>query len=248
MKIIINGDDLGISEMVNASIFGLMEKELVTSASLLMNAPAVEAAAARLGNYPHCSFGVHLNVTEFLPLTKHPGLKPLLNGNGEFAENIRSVRVNHAVREGVYAEWCAQLDRAMLLGVPVSHIDSHHHAHTVPGLLSFLKRVQRTYGIRKVRLTRNFFGSSESKPMVLLASKAMWNFMLRHWYPTRTTDYFASFAPFNERLHAGLELNGTIELACHPGGEGFRTETAMLSEPWKAALPRNAQLITYNDL
>lgn len=248
MKLIINSDDLGISELVNASIFGLMETERVTSATLLMNAPEVEAAAAQLDNYRKCSFGVHLNTTEFMPLSNHPGLKPLLNDDGKFAANIRSIRMTSAVRQGVYAEWCAQLDRAMLLGVPVSHLDSHHHVHTIPGLLGVLKRVQRKYGIRKVRLTRNFFGSSESKSKALLASKAVWNFMLRHWYATKTTDRFASFAPFYERLHAGLDLRGTIELACHPGGEDFQAETAVLSGPWKEELPGNAQLISYNDL
>ena len=47
MKLILNCDDLGISESVNECIFALMEQEKVTSATLLMNCPFAEAAAAQ---------------------------------------------------------------------------------------------------------------------------------------------------------------------------------------------------------
>jgi predicted glycoside hydrolase/deacetylase ChbG (UPF0249 family) len=248
LKLIINCDDLGISELVNASIFALMEQRRVTSATLLMNASAIETAALQLRNYPECSFGVHLNVTEFVPLSGHPGLNPLLNANGAFAENIRRIPLTSSVRQAVFAEWCAQVERAIAWGIPVSHLDSHHHAHTVPGLFGVLKDVQREFGIRKVRLTRNLAGTSESKPMALMAMKAAWNFMLRHWYSTRTTDRFTSFGAFYERLQAGHKLEGTIELACHPGGEDFAAETELLKGPWKEKLQRNVELMSYNEL
>ena len=72
MRIIINADDLGISQEVNDAIFGLMAEGKVTSATILANGPAVEEAARRVAEFPECSFGVHLNLTEFKPWTMGP--------------------------------------------------------------------------------------------------------------------------------------------------------------------------------
>jgi len=116
MRIIINCDDLGANATVNDRILELMEQRRVTSATLMMNAPAIEDAVRRIGNYPYCSFGVHLNATEFAPLSAHPGLRTLLNDEGEFAGNARrdpiNIPLSAAACEGVYAEWCAQIERA----------------------------------------------------------------------------------------------------------------------------------------
>ena len=82
--VIINADDLGLSRRVNDRIFNLIETKRITSATLLTNGPEFLDAVARIKAYPHASFGVHLNLTEFPPLTKNPALAPLLNGDGHF--------------------------------------------------------------------------------------------------------------------------------------------------------------------
>lgn len=247
-RLILNCDDLGISVPVNDCILDLMEQRRVTSATVMMNAPATEDAAKRLQRYPHCSFGVHLVGTEFKPLTAHPGLAPLLNQNGEFAGNLRRIPITPAIQEGIFAEWCAQMDRALVLGIPISHIDSHHHVHTEPKLLRVLKRIQKRYGVRKIRITWNVFGVDQIVSRQVRMSKFAWNFALRHYIPTITTDAFASFETFHERLLAGKGWNGTIELMCHPGSELFEHETQLLRGNWKQELASNAQLISYNEL
>jgi len=253
MRIIINCDDLGASETVNDAILEMMEQSRVTSATLMMNAPAIEDAVRRIGSFPHCSFGVHLNVTEFAPLSAHPGLRTLLNEKGEFAGNARSRPIDipltaHA-REGVYAEWCAQIERAQALGVPISHLDSHHHVHTRAGLFSVLKRVQRRFGIRKVRLRRNVPGPHPTlRNRLHFARHWPWNFALRHLFVTRTTDGFAPFSLFHQRLQAGLGYASSIELMCHPGRGRYAAETALLRGPWREMLREETKLISYNDL
>ena len=144
MKIIINADDLGLSPAVNHAIFALMEEGRITSATLMANAPAAEEAAQRLARLPRCSFGVHLVGTELRPLSSHPGLAPLLNEKGEFAGNLRRISITPAIANGIFAEWCAQIDRALALGVPVSHIDSHHHSHTEPGCFASSNKFRKS--------------------------------------------------------------------------------------------------------
>jgi predicted glycoside hydrolase/deacetylase ChbG (UPF0249 family) len=258
VKIIINCDDLGMNHAVNEAIFDLMKEGRVTSATIMTNGAAVEEAAARTREFPNWSFGVHLNATEFAPLTNGTGLRPLLNAEGQFAKNIRSVPLTSAVRHALFAEWSAQVERALALGVRVSHLDSHHHVHTLPRVFGVLKRVQRRFGIRKVRLTRNFFGLTEDISARLRTQKAAWNFALRHYVPTVTTRGLTSFVNFHEwiehgrvgqdRLKAGRCWTGSIELMTHPGGESCEAETALLWSDWKEKLAPDAQLIGYNDL
>jgi predicted glycoside hydrolase/deacetylase ChbG (UPF0249 family) len=246
---VINADDLGYSVEVNKAIFSLMDRGHVTSASLLMNAPATEQAIAQIPHYPHLSFGIHLNITEFAPLSRHPGLAPLLSAEtGEFSGLARRIKLSRSVREGVFAEWCAQIDRALQRGVPVSHLDSHHHAHTEPALFLTLKRVQRKYGIRKVRITRNVYDKNEAVSPIKKLSKFLWNMALRHFYLTKAVDHFTSFATFFRRIQEGLALEGSLELMCHPGGPGFSEETRLLEGPWQQAVRSAFRLISYNDL
>jgi len=248
VRIIINCDDLGASKEINDCIFDLMEQRRVTSATLMMNAPQIEDALMRLRSYPACSFGIHLNATEFAPLTTHPGLVPLLNEKGEFAGNLKTIPLTAEVREGIFAEWCAQIERGLKAGVHFSHIDSHEFVHTVPHLFGVLKGIQRKFHIRKVRLTPNLFRPSESRSLRLWASKYAWTFALRHYVPTITAREFGSFLAFYERLQTGHRSKGSIELMCHPGRKKFEAETELLRGNWRETLARDAQLISYNEL
>ena len=132
--------------------------------------------------------------------------------------------------------------------MPVSHLDSHHHVHTEPRLFGILKRLQKKFHLRRVRITKNVYGADHHVGKKLLASKVAWNFALRHYFATETTDGFTSFIEFYSRLRAGLAWKGSIELMCHPGGELFVEETALLWGDWKEILAPAAQLISFNEL
>ena len=55
--LIVNADDLGATVPVNDAIFSLMDRGLVTSATILANGVAFRDAAARLKNYPAAHSG-----------------------------------------------------------------------------------------------------------------------------------------------------------------------------------------------
>jgi predicted glycoside hydrolase/deacetylase ChbG (UPF0249 family) len=249
MRIISHADDLGMNQGVTERIFSLISQGALTSASLMANGEATEMAAAKTVKYPHCSFGVHLNLTEFAALTDGSGLRPIVDSQGCFVTNrIREVKITSALREAVYNEWCAQIERVLALGVKVSHLDSHHHTHTIPGLFLPLKRVQRRFGMRKVRLTRNIYvGDRRSK--LFLAKKAVWNFALRNYYRTKTTSGFASFKEIYQLLVAGHQLKyESVELMSHPGTAAFEDETRLLEGKWRDELKKRIELISYNEL
>jgi len=248
-RLIVNADDLGYDAAVNDRIFRLMGAGNVTSATILMNAPAAEAAAGRLRELPQVSFGVHLNITEFPPLTRGAALEPLCDANGNLATAwVKTLKPTRATREAVFHEWCAQVQRALDCGVPVSHFDSHHHIHNIPRLFPVLKRVQLRFGIRKVRMARNIFDIGERLRFGRRQAIAAWNLGLKTIVPTRTTDAFTDFSTFHKRVAAGLPWEGTIELMCHPGSHLYEDETLMLEGDWRTTVALGAALISYRDL
>jgi chitin disaccharide deacetylase len=251
MQIIVNADDLGLSAPVNEAIFDTMERGYVTSSTMLANGAAIEEAVSQSRRFKHCSFGVHLNVTEFHPLTKNADLSPILKNDGSFAgggETIRSLSISSKLRQAIFEEWSAQINRLVALGLTPSHIDSHHLVHTMPALFPVLKRVQRRFGIRKVRITKNIYPTSANKSRALMFGKVIWNAALRRYFPTVTTDGFTALDDFVDAVKDQQIRGRTLELMVHPGNPLFERETELLVGSWRERLPFKTDLISFNDL
>ncbi len=249
-KIIVNADDLGAESRTNDAIFVFIQQGRVTSATILANGPAVEDAVKRTRDFPEVSFGVHLNASEYMPVTPSPGLAPILDAEGCFAGNrLREVAIGGQLRRALLVEWSAQIQKLRELGVHVSHIDSHHHMHTVPGVFPVIKSLQHRFGIKKVRASMNLYSRAHAPgSRSLLLKKLLWNAGLRHLVATTTTDGFTSLEMF---VQAVLETEvpfKTIELMVHPGNVGFSDETRILAGPWEKSLPFPVEFIGYSDL
>jgi predicted glycoside hydrolase/deacetylase ChbG (UPF0249 family) len=122
--LIINCDDLGSSYAANVGCYEALRVGLATSATLMVPAPwAREAAARYLGE----DVGVHLTLNaeydlyRWGPITYGPSL---LDGDGGFPRTIEDVW-DHADIDEVRRELRAQVERAILWGFDVSHLDSH---------------------------------------------------------------------------------------------------------------------------
>ncbi|MGH7242814.1 MAG: carbohydrate deacetylase [Phycisphaerales bacterium] len=250
--VIINADDLGLSERVNDAIFGLMGRGRLTSSTIMANGPALEAAATGTKSHPHCSFGVHLNLTDLRPVTGDPALKPLLNEAGEFARKARDVPYDNALLGAVEREWTAQIEKVRSLGVPISHVDSHHHVHTHAPLFKVLKRVQAATNVRRVRTTMNLYHPSD--PLVggfkQRLKKLAWAAALRWKSPrTQTTDLFSWFWIYHDLLPR-VPGAKTVELMVHPGSDDpvFKREEQLMDTPWEQRSKSPIKLISYNEL
>jgi predicted glycoside hydrolase/deacetylase ChbG (UPF0249 family) len=81
-NLIINADDLGADVARNEGIFEAIEAGVVTAASILINGPAFYDVLERMAstNCDCISFGIHLNLTEGMPLI--PGLKFITGPDG----------------------------------------------------------------------------------------------------------------------------------------------------------------------
>jgi len=253
VQVIVNADDLGATPMVNDVIFELMGKGKVTSATIIANSPCVEDAWQRLGNHVSCSFGVHLNITEFQPLTDGSGLHQLLDDDGGFAgyDCVRDANRDSELKQGVLSEFLAQIERCQSAGVEISHIDSHHHVHTIPWIFPILKKVQKQFDIRRVRISKNIYSPRDPISTKLRIKKIAYNTLLRNYFRTSTTGAFCDFQTFYEYASSRLLGHKKIEVMVHPGlieYEGSVEETELLRTSWESQLKFPVELISFNDL
>jgi predicted glycoside hydrolase/deacetylase ChbG (UPF0249 family) len=122
--LIINADDLGFCHSANVGTYEALDAGLVTSATLMVPCPWAREAAAR---YRGEDVGVHLTVNaewelyRWGPITHAPSL---VGGDGGFPRTLEDVW-DHADLDEVRRECRAQIERAILWGFDVSHLDAH---------------------------------------------------------------------------------------------------------------------------
>ena len=153
-KLIINADDLGISFKVNHQIEECINKHLITSTTLMANAPAFEDGVCIAKKYPQISVGVHLNIIEFAPLTNTDLFKRhgVVDQNGHFIDGaFFFVDIDEELKQAVFEEWDAQICKVIEAGICPTHCDSHQHTHTIFALQEPLCRVLDKYNISWVR-------------------------------------------------------------------------------------------------
>ena len=122
--LILNCDDLGFCHAANVGVYEALRDGLATSASLMVPCPWARGAAA---GYRGEDVGVHLTVNaehelyRWGPITHAPSL---LDGDGGFPRTVADVW-DHADLDEVRRECRAQVERAILWGFDVSHLDAH---------------------------------------------------------------------------------------------------------------------------
>lgn len=248
MRIITNADDLGYSAEKNEATFGLIRGGLVTSATVLANAPFLAEACAQARAFPRCSFGVHLNFTEFRPLSSSTPPGELLDHECCFNGKMRQLSRLRRYRGFFYEEICAQIDSLKARGIGISHLDSHHHVHTLPVFLPVLRAVRKKYGIQRVRISRNMYSPSKPAGLLLRFKKALFNAALRHWCGFRTTHAFTDLETFAERWPAIAPQYRSVEIMLHPGAPAPVNEAALLRELAKSDVVFQRSLVSYLEL
>ncbi len=122
--VIINCDDLGLCHAANEGCFDAVRNGVATSMSIMIPAPWSRAAAF---DYRGEDVGVHLTLNaefdryRWGPITRSPSL---LDGDGGFPRTTSDVW-DHADLDEVIRECRSQIERAVLWGFDVSHLDSH---------------------------------------------------------------------------------------------------------------------------
>ncbi|HKO38109.1 MAG TPA: ChbG/HpnK family deacetylase [Solirubrobacterales bacterium] len=149
--LVVNADDLGLSDAVNAGIFQAHADGIVTSASLMVRQGAAAAAAEEAAAHPELAIGLHLDLGQWD------------YESGEWVQTY--LRCDTDDRDAVEAECHAQLERfRALLGRDPTHLDSHQHVHEAEPVAGVAEEIAAELGVplrnRAVRYEGGFYGQS----------------------------------------------------------------------------------------
>lgn len=127
--LIVNADDLGLSDGVTEGIIRAWRDGVVSSTSALVNVDgAMERIAAAHQAHPDMPIGLHLNITLGRPILPAEEVPTLIGPTGEFysPDEITSKLLSISLVE-LRAELRAQADLLLQHGIPISHLDYHNH-------------------------------------------------------------------------------------------------------------------------
>lgn len=127
--LMINADDFGMCHAMNEATIGLLEDDLITSATLMAPCPWFVEAAQYASSHPEKCIGVHLTLTSewqpyrWGPVARTP-LPSLVDANGYFPLTGLEVESNAKEAE-VEIELRAQIALFKTYGINPSHLDNH---------------------------------------------------------------------------------------------------------------------------
>jgi len=153
--LVVNADDFGQSDAISDGVCQAARAGAVTSATLLCNCGRSARRAIELASdIPQLGVGVHLNLTEGLPLANPAGVSRLLGPDGRFRHSPAGLLRLSASRRfcgEVLIEWSAQIEWFLSRGACPTHLDSHKHVHAVPPLFEVACTLAEKYEIPFVR-------------------------------------------------------------------------------------------------
>lgn len=174
LRLIINADDFGLTSGVNRAIAEANRSGVLTSATIMANARAVEEAVSLSRELPTLRTGCHVVLIDGEPVSA--GVTSLTNGSTRFRSSLKEFAVAAVRRriseEEIEREAEAQIRKIQARGITVTHLDSHKHTHIFPHVLRPILRAARTCGVQAVR---NPFEPLRCWPRrLVLGAPALW--------------------------------------------------------------------------
>jgi chitin disaccharide deacetylase len=209
-KLVVNADDFGRSSSINLGIIEGHQKGIVTSASLMTDRDAFDEAIALAEANPRLGIGLHLDLDSFFEV-EH-GVGRLLRYKDA------SVPMAAIVKE---AE--RQILKILSTGLPVRHLDGHHHSHLRPELFGAIAALTAKHKIPVIRYFKGFYEGLYPGVSMTWVKELVARFELHC-----TDTFFAGWEPVASSLPGYSYFDAkvpfeTAELMVHPGkGEPWR--------------------------
>jgi hopanoid biosynthesis associated protein HpnK len=159
IRLIVNADDFGLSESVNAAVLEAHDRGILTSCSLMVGEAAAPAAVRAARERPGLAVGLHLTT-----LCGHAVLPPsavprLVDGFGRLPGDPVRAGLRYAFDRTAQAqlslELRAQFERFHESGLPLSHVDGHLHMHLHPFIFDRAAALAEEAGCRRLRIPRD---------------------------------------------------------------------------------------------
>ena len=248
-RVIVTADDFGLSTEVNEAVERAHREGILSTASLMVAAPASADAIRRARELPALHVGLHVVLVNGRPALPPECVPDLVDTGGNLPSNLAGAGVkfffNPRARRQLALEIRAQFEAFKASGLVLDHLNAQNHMHVHPTVLGLILRIGPDFGLRAVRIPREPFGASWRSARSNLAARLANAIFLAPWltamaYRVRRAGLAANDYVFgmNDTGHmeAGRVLaiveqlpGGVSELYFHPSAGD--AEAAALIDP-----------------
>jgi len=223
--LIVNADDYGYFRCVSKGVLEAASRGIVTATGVFATAVHFSEDAALLREYRALDVGVHLNLTDGVPLTKNLRGR-LSRWSGRFPRKFAAAAAilsRFITPEDISLEWGAQIERCLEHGLRVRFLNSHEHIHVLPSLFRVATALARKYDIAHVRFpTARLAWTSAASIFRGAVIKAL-SAVNRRRANRPAADFLGMeisgklSLPYLEQTIPRLRAGRVHELMCHPG-------------------------------
>ena len=203
MKLIVNADDYGKSMGINHGIIDAYKYGVLTSTTIMANGKYFEHGISLLQENPGLGAGVHLVLTYGKPLTAE--VSTITDENGNFFEIGELIeRLDSFDEKEIEAEFRAQIKKVEDCGIRISHLDGHHHVHTMGTVLNVTKKLAKELNVPirwNIERTEEVLNGKDIKTTEDFSA---------YWYDENVTE-----ENFINIMKSALDKD-SMEIMCHP--------------------------------
>jgi chitin disaccharide deacetylase len=154
--LIITADDFGRAPEVNDAVEKAHREGVLTSASLMIGAPAAADAVARARTMPKLGVGLHLVLTEGRPVLPRRAIPSLIRADGEFRNDMVRMSFEMALSADMRGQLAdeieAQFKAFAATGLKLDHVNAHKHFHLHPAIAGLIFEIGRRYDMNAMRV------------------------------------------------------------------------------------------------
>ena len=155
-RLIVTADDFGASTEINEAVVQAHRKGVLTTASLMVSAPAAEDAVRRARELETLRVGLHVVLVDGAPTLPEAAVTRLVNGDGRFLDDPVEAGMRFwfspRARTQLESEIRAQFEAFATTGLAFDHVNAHHNFHLHPTVAEIVVRLATEFGAPAVRV------------------------------------------------------------------------------------------------
>ena len=238
--LVVHADDMGMCRSTNHGCLSLLQKKVVTSASVMVPCPGFDEVAEMAQADSSLDLGVHLTLVaeggdEAFWRPVSDDVPSLVDDNG-ILHTEPAVLFKQATLEDIEKECRAQIEKAINAGMDITHIDSHMGTMFHGSLVLLYAKLAIEYGVvcmlPVIKLYDTFVQRYYIEAVKLL-HEHRWPGVFHispDIHPDASDDPMASFESRLQLLQSGINY-----WIVHPADPAFYDENAIFADPKERA-------------
>ncbi len=184
IQLILNADDFGLDAAVNEAVEQAHVDGELTTASLMVGAPAAGNAVELAKRLPTLGVGLHLVLADGAAVSPRALIPDLVDEQGRFGDHMVRDGFRYfflpRVRAQLAIEIRAQFAAFAATGLALDHVNTHKHFHLHPTVLGLILAIGRDHGLKAVRLPREPGSAPLLAPWLVLTRQRLRRAGIRH--------------------------------------------------------------------